>query len=307
MKPEWVAGVTRARLMLSRVLGPDQARMAAGCPTLARAVSAITGSAYGERVRAGTDLDRARRGVAEALLWHLRVLAGWLPAAGAGAMRALAGWFEIQNIDARLAVLAGNGPEPVPFVLGSLATAWPRVEQARTTDAIADTLAASAWGDPGGRTPAELSRGLRVLWVRRVHAAVPEAAAWAAGAGALLVAREILLAGDRAGRDQLRRLPGVGEQAMSGGSIGELRAAMHPQAAWALGGIEAPHELWRAELGWWDRVTEEATALLARFDQAAVPAAVALLGADAQRTARALEIAAAGGGPELLGLLDASS
>lgn len=307
MRPGWIAGVTRARLMLGRVLGPERARMAAGCPTLEQAVSAIAASAYGERVRAEAGLEGVRRGVADTLLWHLRVLAGWLPPAGAGMMRALAAWFEIQNVDARLAALVGDEHEPAPFVLGSLATAWPRLEQARTADAIAAALASSAWGSPGGHTPAELSLGMRVLWVRRVHAAVPEASGWAAGAGALLVARATLVAGVRTSGAQLRRLPGMGEQVMAAGSIGELRAAMHPKAAWALADVEEPHELWRAELGWWDRVTEEATALLGRPGQAAVPAAVALLGADAQRTARALEIAAAGSGPDLLGVLDASA
>lgn len=307
MKPGWVAGVTRARLMLSRALGAEQSLRIATCPTLEQAVSALAPSAYGERVRTGADLDSVRRGVADTLLWHLRVLAGWLPPAGTGVVRALAAWFELQNIDARLAALAGERREPGPFELGSLATAWPRLEQARTTEALAAALAASAWGDPGGHAPAEISLGVRVEWVRRVHAAVPEASGWAAGAGALLIARERFVAPARTNEAQLRRLPGVGDPAMTAGSIAALRAHLDPRAAWALAGIEEPHELWRAELRWWERVGDDAAALLGRADQATVPAAVALLGADAERTARALEIAAAGSGSELLGVFDGSA
>ena len=50
-----------------------------------------------------------------------------------------------------------------------------------------------------------------------------------------------------------------------------------------------------AELGWWDRVEDDAHALLRRIDdEAVVLAAVALLAVDAQRTVRALESAARG-------------
>ena len=84
-------------------------------------------------------------------------------------MRALAAWFELQNIDARLAALAGDGREPQPFVLGALATAWPMIERARSIEELASALADSAWGDPGGRSPAELALGLRVVWARRVQ------------------------------------------------------------------------------------------------------------------------------------------
>ena len=305
MSPGWVAGLTRARLLLSRTIGADHARAIAGRPSLGEAVSALAGSAYGERVQAGVDLNAAERGVAETLLWHLQIMAGWLPAAGAGLVRALAGWFELANIDARLAALASDGREPTPFVLGGLATAWTEIEHARSVDEVAEAVYGSTWGDVGGRAPAELAIGLRIEWARRVRNAAPEAVGWVAGAGALLAARELFVAGSRAHTAQLGRLPGIGEDALRAGSLRELRAALPAQAAWALAGVSGPSELWRAELRWWSEVESDTRPLLRTWgDEAVVLAAVALLALDAQRTVRALEAAAQGGRPELVDLID---
>ena len=304
MRPGWVAGVTRARLLLSRAIGLNHARAVARCRSLEEGVGVLAGSAYGERVRAGDDPAAAERGVADTLLWHLRILAGWLPAAGAAQVRALAGWFELQNIDQRLAALASDGREPPPFVLGALATAWSWIEQAATVEEVADAAGRSTWGVVGGRSPAELALGLRVSWARRIWELAPGAADWVAGASALLVARELFVAGSRERAAQLRRLPAIGEDALDAGSLHELRSALAPSASWALLGVEEPSELWRAELAWWDRVERDATALLRTGgDDTVVVAAVALLGVDAQRTRRALEAAAFGGDPELVELV----
>ncbi|MGO8906543.1 MAG: hypothetical protein ACLQMH_13105 [Solirubrobacteraceae bacterium] len=234
--------------------------------------------------------------MAETLLWHLRILAGWLPAEGAGLVRTLAARFELDNIDARLAALAGDGREPAPFVLGGLATAWPRVEQARTVEEIREVLAGSAWGEgsepEGPSGPAEIALGLRVAWARRVQETAPEASDWVAGAGALLLARELFVAQSRARVDQLRRLPGIGEDAVLAGSLAELSAALPARAAWALAEVKDPTELWRAELGWWSRVELDARVMArAREASTAVLAAVVLMAADAQRTVRALAAA----------------
>ncbi len=305
MKASWVAGVTRCRLMLGRVIGPDHARTVAASGSLADAVGVLAGSAYGERVRGDLDLAGAERAVADTLLWHLRVLAGWLPGGGASVIRALAAWFELANIDARVAALLGDGREPAPFVLGGLATAWSRIEQSRSLDQVAEIVATSAWGDPGGRSPAELALGLRVAWARRVRASAPEAERWVAGAAALLVAREVLLAAGRPRRVQLRRLPWIGDDALGAGSVRDLRAALPAESAWALDATREVSELWRAELAWWRRIEHEAAALLRGVsDEGVVLAAVALLAADAARTARALRVAAAGGTTELIELVD---
>jgi hypothetical protein len=138
VKPAWTAGVTRARLLLSRRIGPGLANTVAGSPSLADGLAALAGSAYGERVRAGQDLGAAERGVADTLLWHLRILAGWLPTAGAALVRALAGWFELVNVDARLAALAGmvasrrhsrsarSPPPGAPPIRRERSRTWPR-------------------------------------------------------------------------------------------------------------------------------------------------------------------------------------
>jgi hypothetical protein len=302
VRPGWTAGVTRGRLLLTRAIGAEHAAAIAARTSLDDGVGAVAGSGYGERVQAGLDLAAAQRGVAETLLWHLRILAGWLPRAGAGLMRALAGWFELANIDARLAALVSDGREPAPFVLGGLATAWNAIAGARTVEEVADAVARSGWGDPGGRTPAALALGLRVAWARRVDEAVPGAADWVAGAGALLVARELLVAGSREHLAQLQRFPAIGERQLHAGSVQELRAGLPPRAAWALSGLNEADDLWQGELGWWDRVERDARAMLpARSDEAVVLATVALLAVDAQRTSRALAAAAHGGRAGLAG------
>ena len=305
MKPAWTAGVTRARLLLSRRIGPVLASTVAGSPSLADGLAALAGSAYGERVRAGQDLAAAERGVADTLLWHLRILAGWLPAAGAALVRALAGWFELANIDARLAALAGDGREPTPFALGTLATAWGVADQARTIEDLAAAVAGSAWALPRAHSPTELAIGLRVAWGRRVAESAPEAADWVAGAVALLAARELLVARSSEHAEQLRRYPGIDDRALSAATLAALRDALGARAGWALGTITEPDELWRAELAWWDRVEEDSRLLLRRSDdEAVVLAAVALLAVDAQRTARALRSAAQGAGPRVAGRFD---
>ena len=302
MKPAWTAGVTRARLLLSRRIGPGLASTVAGSPSLADGLAVLAGSAYGERVRAGQDLATAERGVAETLLWHVRILAGWLPAGGAALVRALAGWFELANIDARLAAIAGDGREPAPFVLGTLATAWDAAEQARTIEDVADAVAGSAWALPRAHSAAELAIGLRVAWGRRVAEAAPEAADWVAGAVALLLVRELLVARSSKYTEQLRRYPGIDDRALGAGTIAEVRDAVGGRAGWALATITEPDELWKAELSWWDRVAEDCRSLLRRSDdEAVVLAAVALLAVDAQLTARALRAAAQGAGPRPAG------
>lgn len=267
----------------------------------------LAASAYGERVAAGSDLASIELGVAQTLIWHLRILAGWLPAAGGGLLRALAARFEMENIDARIAALEGDGREPPPFVLGGLASAWPRLERARTSEGLRAVITASVWGTHPEPPDEELQLALRVAWARRVQDAAPEAGDWVAGACALLAARELFLGAGKARMEQLRRLPGVGERALQAGSVEELRAALPASAAWALADTLDAADLWRAELGWWRRVEGDAGAFVrGRAPRAAVLGAVALLAADARRTARALA-AAQSADAELRGIVAADA
>jgi len=163
-------------------------------------------------------------------------------------------------------------------------------------------LAASAWGDPGGEDRAAMRVGLRVAWARRVLASVDAAAEWVPGAVALLLARELLLAGRPAPALAALRPPGVGSAWAQAGSLGALRAALPAAAGWALEGIDEPQQLWRGEAAWWHRVEQDAERL-ARDVQLGGPTvvgSVVLLAVDGWRTAGALELAARGGGRDAM-------
>ena len=63
----------------------------------------------GRDVRVDQTLAEAEDAVGRTLLWHLRVLAGWLPRTGVDQLRLLAGWFELANVDDQVHRLAGVG------------------------------------------------------------------------------------------------------------------------------------------------------------------------------------------------------
>ncbi|MDN3027946.1 hypothetical protein [Streptomyces sp. S.PB5] len=285
----WVAGVTRARAMAARRAGPDTARALADASGPADCVRLLAATIY----RRGLD-GNAGRAVSDALVWQLRVLAGWQPRAGATAVRLLASGFEIANTRDRLLTLAGGSP-PTPYRLGMLATAWPRLAQAASPAGIRAVLATSVWGDPGGETPAAVLTGMRLSAAVRTAGYVPPAERWAAGEAALLVAREVHLTGhrltERAARDAARLL---GTAAVQAPAFGDFRARLAPPARWALEGVGRPEDLWRAEARWWPEVERDALTLLsrARFDMSPVVGAAAVLGVDAWRVRAGLECAA---------------
>jgi hypothetical protein len=291
-----VACSVRARHLLERRLGPDSARRLASASSLAEALDRLSASAYGRRCRPGLDLAAAQRAVADTALWHVRVLAGWVPPQGLESVRALACWFEIANIDDRLAYLDGD-EVPVPFALGGLATAWPRLTAVQSAVELRAALTGSAWGDPGSADPATIRLALRLAWARRILTSAAEAAEWAAGAVALLIARERFLAARPADALAALRPPGVGATWTGAAGIKELRAALPSEAAWALDDAGEPAELWRREAAWWRRVEDDAERL-ARDPHTGRPAVigcVALLAVDAWRTSGALASAARGG------------
>ena len=168
----WVAGTVRARSLARRRLGAGAARRLATSSSLDDAVATLAATPYGHGVRVGQDLAAAERGLVETLLWHLRVLGGWLPRDGAAMLRLLAGWFEIANVEELLQRMAGR-PAGEPLALGALATAWPRCAQARSPAELRATLATSPWGDPGGETLRDVQLGMRLSWAERLAAASP--------------------------------------------------------------------------------------------------------------------------------------
>jgi hypothetical protein len=275
-------------LMCSRAL-------AASAP--AEALRALAGTPYARGLDPAAEPAEAQRAVGEALLWQLRVLAGWQPAEGVQALRLLASDYEIANTERQLRALDG-AETPPPYRLGALATAWRRLAEAGSADGLRAALAASAWGDPGAATPAAVAVGMRLSAATRTAEQVPAAEQWALGRAALVVAREVHLAG--------RPLPGparrwarraLGDEAVRAASYQEFRGALRKSAVWVLAEAPEPADLWRAEARWWRRVEEGGLALARgfRLDVAPVVGTAAALAADAWRVRAALQAATLGG------------
>lgn len=285
--------------MANRRLGRVTVRRLATSSSLESAVAILVRTPYGHKVRIGQNLAAAQRAVVEAALWNVRVLAGWAPREGVAIVRVLAGGLEAANIGDHLRALEGT-PVPPPYTLGGLATAWPRLARTASREELGRVLAASAWGDPGGGPPRDVGLMLQTSLADRVIAAVPAAAPWAAGATALLVAREVVR-----GR---RSLPAparvaaarvIGEAALTAVGLPELERSLPAHARWALAGVRDASDLWQAEGRWWTRVERDGFALArsAAMGSDVLVGAVALMAVDAWRVRAALELAARGGGP----------
>ncbi|QBJ96277.1 hypothetical protein ERC79_10090 [Rhodococcus sp. ABRD24] len=299
MTASWVAGTVRAEALARRRIGAGAARALASCPTWADALTALSATPYGHDVSPTATLVQAQHGVGATLLWHLRVLAGWLPRSGADVIRLLARGFEIAGIDDQLARLAGTDTGPA-YRLGALDTASRRVAEADSPAAVRECLRSSAWGDPGGTTPREISLGARLAWAGDLVARIPEASGWARTAAALLVAREVLVDGRRWPTALDRRASVV----LGGGfvdaagspsaSVAGLSALLPSGARGAFSGVDRPEDLWRAEAAWWHRLEREGFTLLrgSGFERGPITGAVAVLAADAWRVRAALEAAA---------------
>ena len=288
MSVGWVAGSTRARLLLENRVGRETTRRIARATGLGDATQMLAGSRLAGAATERT-LEAVQRAVADQFVLELRLLAGWLPAGAGGLIRALAGWFEIVNIEDRLAYLLGANLR-TPLHLGALASAWPGVAASETPGDLRAALRSSAWGDPGEETPEAIHRGMRVAWARRVIRAAPEARAWAGAALALLLARERFLANTQWDALRLGSLPELGSGWMHTTTLAEFTSALPARVAFPLAGIDQPEELWRGELRWWRLVEADAEALVrrSREGRAVVVGAVALLAVDAVRTAAAL-------------------
>ncbi|MFI8089503.1 hypothetical protein ACIF9R_14470 [Streptomyces sp. NPDC086080] len=306
----WVAGVTRARVLRTRCLGPGGVAEVAGYPTLDDALRHLAATPYrGVPAAGGGSPAEAQRAITATLLWHLRILAGWQPAAGTAAVRALAAGFEMSNTERHLAALvAGSSPSGTsgteradlsPYRLGALSIAWTRLSRTRTPAELRDALTASAWGDPGGDSPAAVATGMRISAAVRLAGAVPDAARWAAARLALLLGREMFVVGRRLTDVSAHRAARVlGPRAVDARSYADFRQALPDTAGWLLEDVGEAADLWRAEARWWDAVERDGRDMLrrSRFGPRPVVGAVALLSADAWRTRGALELAARGGG-----------
>lgn len=304
MSVAWVGASVRARLLLRRRIGREGAARLARSTSLREAILGLAGTAYGRELDPDLELEAAQRAVAAATLLHLRLLSGWLPPGGAEFLRALAAWFELCNVEDRLAYLNGAELRP-PFDLGGLASAWPGASQAVTPAALRDALIHSAWGDPGGDSAEEVHLGLRAAWASRIAVAVPELEQLVAGALALLVGRELFVTGRPVELLLGRDVGSIGLAWKQARTFDQLAATLPTRAAWVLGGLHGPDDLWRAEVAWWSRAEREGEELArrSREGRAEVAGVVLLLAADTWRTAVALA-AAAGGGADLEEALD---
>jgi hypothetical protein len=237
----------------------------------------------------------ARRAIGSVCVWHLRVLTGWLPPHAGDAVRVFAARFEQVNIGDRLALMAGEQPAQ-PYVLGALAVAGPGVAAASSSEDVRAALRRSAWGDPGSVAWPVVQVALEARWTSWLAEAVPMAGAWAAGAAALVAARQLAARRalpEPAMADLRRQLGSAWERA---GDLDELSPKLPTAGRWVLEGVDEPGDLWRAEGRWWRRVDDEATTALraGRPGPAMAAAAAARLVADAWRAQAALEAAAWG-------------
>lgn len=296
MTAGWVAASTRGSALVRRLVGDAGARELAGAETWSEAQGQLSGTFYGAEMPSNADRATARRAATTATIWQLRVLAGWMPVGASSLARLFAAPVEIANIEAHLASLSGADTS-TPLSLGSMAVAWPSVVPATSPEQVRTALIHSAWGDPGGADPVTVGFGLRAAWARRLVRQVPDAAPWAKGGLALLIARE-LYAFDRdiaplTGRE-LDRL--VGNRWRQATSISDLARLMPESAGWALANIASPSELWQAEVGVARRVTADATALATakRFTKGTVAATMALLLLDLRKVTAAIELAGRG-------------
>jgi len=302
MSASWVAGTVRARALARRRLGAGGARALAARLTLTAAVEALADTPYGHDVHPGQGLAEAEHAVGAALLWNLRVLAGWLPRDGAAVLRMLAGWFELANLDDRIAELEGTAPAEPAYALGALAASASRIAAAGSPAALADVLARPPWRVRDVGVAGDVRVAARLGWAEAVLTTVPEAVPWVRGATVLALLADLAAAGHLATAGSEGRIarilgPGVLPALRAGaGDLARARSALPRDARWVIEGIDDPGELWRGEVAWWRRVERDGFTLLAGtgFGRRPVVGATAVLAADARRVRAALETAADG-------------
>ena len=305
MNPGWIAGGVRARLLLEHRAGPETARELGRSPSLGHALQVLAGTPYATQAVAGPRLENVQRAVAASVAFSCRVLAAWLPRDAAVGIRAMASWFELANIEDRIAYLERGELRP-PFDLGVLSSVWEAAAAAGSMDELRRLLDRSVWGDPGSDEPQEIHLWLRVSWARRVARQAPAAGSWADGALAILLAAEMFVAGRFFDPAVARRL-GFDGAWRDATTIEALRERLPGRAAWALAGVDEPSDLWRAEPTWWRRVGRDAESMTRRRldDPGVVLGAVALLALDATRVNAALAVASRSGASSAAEVLDA--
>ncbi len=305
MSAGWVAASVRARSMARRRLGQSAARRLGAAPSLESARELLVGTAYADVVTAPPGLAAAQHAVADVVLWEIRVLAGWLPAAGTTLARTAAAAFERENLVGHLVRLDGGRPGPA-HDLGSLSTAWTRVRRTTSVEAALAEIAASPWGRVTSTDPGAVRDELTAAWLARVSRVAPAARAWARAAAVLLVAR-VQAVESRSLPDQAAaRLTGLlGRDWASARTLEALRETLTPPARTVLDSVRSTDRLWVAEAALWTTLAVGGERLLRRplAGPDHVVGALAVLGADAFLVDAALAAAATGTGERLEGVL----
>jgi hypothetical protein len=290
----WVAGAIRGKALARRCLGETAAAELAAQPTLSAALRLLSDSTYGHGLKRDMTLEAAQRAMAETVLWHLRVLAGWLPPRGVSLVRALAGWFEMGDLEELAVAVETGGPRPAAAHLGALTMVWARAVDAGSLVELRNVLAHSEWGDPGGPTLGDVLLGIRLGWARMLSRAVGERGEWGAGALALAVAAALFLRGGGAAAPDGRRVPELRAGWVDARDMGAFVARVPAAAQWPFREVHEPDDLWRAERDWWVRLEGDAGALLRdrNLGRPVVLGAAAMLVADCRRAQGALAQAA---------------
>lgn len=295
----WNAGAVRARLLARRRVGVEGCRALARSPSLAEALESLKRGPYSRDLRPERGLAEAQWTVAATPLWHLRILAGWLPPTGAELVRVLGGWWELLNIEGFLAERLGGADMPA-YDLGRLDTAWNRIRDVSSVEELQAALKASRWPIPKEADPASMVVALRLAWAQRVVDEEEGARRLLAGWAALVVAREVTETGGTSSPRMAGAIRLLGRSWSEAKNLEELRNRLPRDAAWVLREIEAPEDVWRAEIRWWRALGQSGGELLRRpqSGRAAVLGAFGVLLSDAHRVQGALELAARGGGSQ---------
>jgi hypothetical protein len=287
--------------MARRRLGSTAVRRLASAPTLGAARAQLAGTAYARAAADAGGLAEVQRAVASAVLWQIRVLAGWMPPSGPRLARALVAGLERENIVEHLQQLRGRQAPP-PFELGALSTAWTRVRATTSASALLEEVRASAWGEVTGADPPSLRDALTAAWLHRVAHEVPSARPWATVAALLLVARSQVLEGRPVPSSAITPLDALlGRGWHAARSLDELRRGVDVPARGALDSVGPTEQLWTAEARLWTtQLAGDGRRLLRGPMPGTQPVvgAIAVLAADAFAVRAALAAVVSGHGAE---------
>lgn len=308
MSAGWVAASVRAHAMARRRLGSAAVRRLAGAPTLGAARAQLSGTAYANAAAGAEGLAAAQRSIASAVLWQIRVLAGWMPPSGTRIARALVAGLERDNIVDHLQRLTG-GAAPAPFDLGTLGTAWGRVRLTTSTSALLEELRTSAWGEVTGADAPSVRDTLTAAWLHRMALDVPSSRPWVTSAALLLIARSQVLEGRRVPAGAVAPLDALlGRGWHAARSLDDLRRGVDVRGRATLDPAGSVEELWACEMRLWTvQLAGEGRRLLRDPipGPERVVGAIAVIAADAFAVRAALAAAASGRGAEEV-LADAS-